>query len=70
MPAALATMVSRLHAKDPVSMDELLNPPVENTTAEDPTDEDFCGVGDQELNVDGSDNGTENLDEVDIERST
>ncbi|ETL80452.1 hypothetical protein L917_19057, partial [Phytophthora nicotianae] len=40
-------MLSRLHAKDPMSVDELLNPLDENTTAEDPTDEDFCGVGDQ-----------------------
>ncbi|KUF79051.1 hypothetical protein AM587_10001669 [Phytophthora nicotianae] len=62
MSAVLATMLSRLHVKDPMSVDELLNPPDENTAAEDPTDEDFCGVGDQELAVDGSENGSENLD--------
>ncbi|ETP21560.1 hypothetical protein F441_04954 [Phytophthora nicotianae CJ01A1] len=35
--ALLATMLSRLHAKDPMSVDEFLNPPGENITAEDPT---------------------------------
>ncbi|ETK79025.1 hypothetical protein L915_15084, partial [Phytophthora nicotianae] len=64
MFAKLATMLSRLHVKDPISVDELLNPPEENTAAEDPTDED------QELAVDGSENCSENMDEDDIERST
>ncbi|ETK93777.1 hypothetical protein L915_03084 [Phytophthora nicotianae] len=70
MSAELATMLSHLHAKDPMSVDELLNPPDENTTAGDPIYEDFGGVGDQELAVDGSENGSENLDEDDMERST
>ncbi|KUF81173.1 hypothetical protein AM587_10002457 [Phytophthora nicotianae] len=53
-----------------MSMGELLNPPDENTTAEDlPTAEDFCEVDDQELAVDGSENGSENMDEDDMERS-
>ncbi|ETN14065.1 hypothetical protein PPTG_22191 [Phytophthora nicotianae INRA-310] len=39
-----------------MSVDELLNAPDENTTAEDPIYADFCGV--------------ENLDAVDMERST
>ncbi|ETL31177.1 hypothetical protein L916_15937, partial [Phytophthora nicotianae] len=70
MSAKLATMLSRLYIKDPMSVDELLNPPDENTAAEDFTHEDFCGVGDQELAVDGSDNGSENMDEDDMERCT
>ncbi|ETI34965.1 hypothetical protein F441_18505 [Phytophthora nicotianae CJ01A1] len=45
--AVLATMLSRLHAKDPMSVDKLLNPPDENTTTEDSTDKHFCRVGDQ-----------------------
>ncbi|KUF77879.1 hypothetical protein AM587_10004867 [Phytophthora nicotianae] len=69
MSAELATMLSRLHVKDPMSVDELLNPPDEYIAAEDPTDEDFCGVGDQEMAVDGSEDGSENLDEDDMERS-
>ncbi|ETK73769.1 hypothetical protein L915_19336, partial [Phytophthora nicotianae] len=68
MSAVLATMLSRLHAKDPMSVDELLNPLDENTTAEDPTDEDFCGVGDQRLAEDGSEAGSESPGQ-DMERS-
>ncbi|ETN10110.1 hypothetical protein F442_07794 [Phytophthora nicotianae P10297] len=37
MSAVLATMLSCLHAKDPMSVNELLNPLDENTTAEDST---------------------------------
>ncbi|ETL97940.1 hypothetical protein F442_05213, partial [Phytophthora nicotianae P10297] len=43
--------------------------PNENTTAEDPTDEDFCGVDDQELAADGSETGSENLGEDSMEHS-
>ncbi|KAG3254094.1 hypothetical protein PI124_g1337 [Phytophthora idaei] len=53
-----------------MSVDELLNPPDENTTAEEPTDEDFCGVGDLELAVDGSETGSENPGEDDTEHDT
>jgi len=41
----LSDMLSRLHPSDPVSVEELLNPPGENILADDPTDEDFCRVG-------------------------
>ncbi|ETP11595.1 hypothetical protein F441_12885 [Phytophthora nicotianae CJ01A1] len=40
MLAVLATTVSRLLTKDPRSVEVLLNQLNENTTAEDPTDED------------------------------
>ncbi|KAG2762660.1 hypothetical protein JG687_00015580 [Phytophthora cactorum] len=40
----LTAMLSRLHASNPMSVDELLNPPEENVLMEDPTDEDFCRV--------------------------
>ncbi|ETO70489.1 hypothetical protein F444_13024 [Phytophthora nicotianae P1976] len=40
MLAVLATTVSRLHTKDPRSVEVLLNQLNENTIAEDPTDED------------------------------
>ncbi|ETM00508.1 hypothetical protein L917_02779 [Phytophthora nicotianae] len=41
-----------------MSVDERLNPPDENTTAEDLTDEDFCGIDDQEFTVDDSETGS------------
>ncbi|KAG6975165.1 hypothetical protein JG688_00002656 [Phytophthora aleatoria] len=62
--------MSRLHAMDRMSVDELLNPPDENTTSEEPTDEDFCGVGDLELAVDGSETRSENPGEDDTEHDT
>ncbi|KAG6976324.1 hypothetical protein JG688_00001482 [Phytophthora aleatoria] len=37
-------MLSRLHASNPMSVDELLNPPVEYVLKEHPTDEDFRRV--------------------------
>ncbi|ETN00168.1 hypothetical protein PPTG_18172 [Phytophthora nicotianae INRA-310] len=52
------TMLSRLHVKDPMFVGELLNTPDENTAAEDPTDEDFCRVGNQKLAVNASENGS------------
>ncbi|ETI39058.1 hypothetical protein F441_15135 [Phytophthora nicotianae CJ01A1] len=40
MSAVLATMLSRLYATDPMSVGEFLNPPDENTTADEFTDDD------------------------------
>ncbi|KAG3084321.1 hypothetical protein PI124_g18696 [Phytophthora idaei] len=37
-------MMARLHASNPTSVDEMLNPPEENVFIEDPTDEDFCSI--------------------------
>ncbi|ETO99433.1 hypothetical protein F441_23154 [Phytophthora nicotianae CJ01A1] len=61
------TMVSRLYAKNSMSVDELLNRSNANTTAEEPTGKDFCGVGDQKLAADGSKTGSENPGEDDME---
>uniref|UniRef100_H3GYN9 HTH CENPB-type domain-containing protein n=1 Tax=Phytophthora ramorum TaxID=164328 RepID=H3GYN9_PHYRM len=40
----LAEMLTRLHPSNPMSVEELLNPPDENILADEPTDEDFCRV--------------------------
>ncbi|KAG3123888.1 hypothetical protein PC128_g27565 [Phytophthora cactorum] len=40
----LAAMLSRVHASNPMPVDELLNPPEEIVLKEHPTDEDFCRV--------------------------
>ncbi|KAG6950815.1 hypothetical protein JG688_00013996 [Phytophthora aleatoria] len=37
-------MLSRLHASNTISVDELLNPSEVNVLMEDPTDEDFCRI--------------------------
>ncbi|ETM35200.1 hypothetical protein L914_17863, partial [Phytophthora nicotianae] len=34
-------MTDRLHAKDPMSLEELWSPPNENVIVDEPTDEDF-----------------------------
>ncbi|ETP55076.1 hypothetical protein F442_00340 [Phytophthora nicotianae P10297] len=36
--------MDHLHAKDPMSLEELLIPPDENVIVDEPTDEDFCNT--------------------------
>ncbi|ETM03493.1 hypothetical protein L917_00300 [Phytophthora nicotianae] len=40
----LTAMMDHLHAKDPMSLEELLIPPDENVIVDEPTDEDFCNT--------------------------
>ncbi|KAG3107276.1 hypothetical protein PI124_g15042 [Phytophthora idaei] len=49
----LTAMMARLHAKDPMAVEELLSPPDENVTVDEPTDEDFCSMVVEESTSEG-----------------